>query len=585
MTKLVVLLPLLLFAAACGPNPSERFARLSDEFVYTTLSFSPAGATAVGLHQYNNQNLDDLLDDVGPASLERQRQFYHGFRDRLATLDAARLTPQDRADLRIIQDQIALNLLDLEEIHSAQHNPTTYVETLGNALFNPFVLEFAPLPARIGHIIERLRQVPRYLQQATANLTTAPEIWTKVAIDENTGDSKLIGDTIRNAVPADLRASYDAAAAPALAALVQFQTFLVNTLSNRTGSDWRLGADRYTRNFRYVLETGMEPADALRRAEQDLQTVRAQMLEIALPLHRQLFPAHKDHAELSGDQRENRVVGEVLDHIAQRHSTPQAYMDDARQSLQEARAFVQQKRLLTLPSRSNLQVIPTPEFMRGAYSVGGFDPAPALEPQLGAFYWVTPIPADWPKARVESKLREYNYYGLRLLTVHEAMPGHYVQFEFANAVQPTTRRVLRAVYGNDPYVEGWAVYATQLMLDQGYLDHSPEMALTFAKQQLRVFANTILDIRLQSMNMTDQDALDLMEKQTFQEKEEAEEKLQRAKLTSCQLPVYFVGWRGWQDIRDAYQKSKGAAFSLPEFHDRALNQGAVPLPVLAPLLQ
>jgi uncharacterized protein (DUF885 family) len=585
MTKLVVLLPLLLFAAACGPNPSERFARLSDEFVYTTLSFSPAGATAVGLHQYNNQNLDDLLDDVGPASLERQRQFYHGFRDRLATLDAARLTPQDRADLRIIQDQIALNLLDLEEIHSAQHNPTTYVETLGNALFNPFVLEFAPLPARIGHIIERLRQVPRYLQQATANLTTAPEIWTKVAIDENTGDSKLIGDTIRNAVPADLRASYDAAAAPALAALVQFQTFLVNTLSNRTGSDWRLGADRYTRKFRYVLETGMEPADALRRAEQDLQTVRAQMLEIALPLHRQLFPAHKDHAELSGDQRENRVVGEVLDHIAQRHSTPQAYMDDARQSLQEARAFVQQKRLLTLPSRSNLQVIPTPEFMRGAYSVGGFDPAPALEPQLGAFYWVTPIPADWPKARVESKLREYNYYGLRLLTVHEAMPGHYVQFEFANAVQPTTRRVLRAVYGNDPYVEGWAVYATQLMLDQGYLDHSPEMALTFAKQQLRVFANTILDIRLQSMNMTDQDALDLMEKQTFQEKEEAEEKLQRAKLTSCQLPVYFVGWRGWQDIRDAYQKSKGAAFSLPEFHDRALNQGAVPLPVLAPLLQ
>ena len=585
MTKLVALLPLLLFAAACGPNPSEQFARLSDEFVYTTLSFSPAGATPVGLHQYNNQNLDDLLDDVSPASLEKQRQFYHGFRDRLATLDAARLTPQDRADLRIIQDQIALNLLDLEEIHSAQHNPTTYVETLGNALFNPYVLEFAPLPARIGHIVERLRQVPRYLQQATANLTTAPEIWTKVAIEENAADSKLIGDTIRNGVPPDLRSSYDGAAAPALAALVQFQTFLVNTLSNRTESDWRLGPDRYTRKFRYVLETGMEPADTLRRAEQDLQTVRAQMLEIALPLHRQLFPAHKDHAELSGDERENRVVGEVLDHIAQRHSTPQAFMDDARQSLQEARAFVQQKSLLTLPSRSNLQVIPTPEFMRGAYSVGGFDPAPALEPQLGAFYWVTPIPADWPKARVESKLREYNYYGLRLLTVHEAMPGHYVQFEFANAVQPTTRRVLRAVYGNDPYVEGWAVYATQLMLDQGYLDHSPEMALTFAKQQLRVFANTILDIRLQSMNMTDQDALDLMEKQTFQEKEEAEEKLQRAKLTSCQLPVYFVGWRAWQDIRDAYQKSKGAAFSLSEFHDRALNQGAVPLPVLAPLLQ
>jgi uncharacterized protein (DUF885 family) len=260
-------------------------------------------------------------------------------------------------------------------------------------------------------------------------------------------------------------------------------------------------------------------------------------------------------------------------------------MDDARQTLDEARAFVQQKRLLTLPARANLQVVPTPEFMRGVYSVGGFDPAPALEPQLGAFYWVTPIPADWPKARVDSKLREYNYYGLRLLTIHEAMPGHYVQFEFADDVQPKSRRVLRAVYGNNPYVEGWAVYATQMMLDEGYVDHSPEMALTFAKQALRVYANTILDIRMQSMNMTDQEALDLMEKQTFQEKEEAEGKLQRAKLTSCQLPVYFVGWRGWQDIRDSYRKSKGTAFSLPEFHDRALRQGAVPLAVLGELLQ
>jgi uncharacterized protein (DUF885 family) len=585
MPKFLVLLPLLLFAAACGPSPSERFAKLSEEFVYTTIAFSPAGATSAGLHQYNNQNLDEQLDDVSPAALEKQRQFYHSFRDRLAALDPAKLTAEDRADLRIIQDQIALALLDLEEVHSEQHNPTTYVETLGNALFNPYVLEYAPLPARIGHIIARLRQVPRYLQQATANLTSAPEIWTKVAIDENDGNSKLISDTIRNAVPPDQRSSYDAAAAPAMAAMAQFQAFLVNTLSGRTGADWRLGAERYSRKFRYMLETGMDPAETLRRAEQDLQTARAHMLEIALPLHRQLFPAHKDHAEISGEERENQVVGEVLDHIAQRHSTPQAYMDDARQTLDEARAFVRQKGLLTLPARANLQVVPTPEFMRGVYSVGGFDPAPSLEPQLGAFYWVTPIPADWPKPRVESKLREYNYYGLRLLTIHEAMPGHYVQFEFADDVQPKTRRVLRAVYGNNPYVEGWAVYATQMMLDEGYLDHSPEMALTFAKQSLRVYANTILDIRLQSMNMTDQEALDLMEKQTFQEKEEAEGKLQRAKLTSCQLPVYFVGWRGWQDIRANYQRSKGSAFSLPEFHDRALKEGAVPLAVLGGLLQ
>lgn len=138
----------------------------------------------------------------------------------------------------------------------------------------------------------------------------------------------------------------------------------------------------------------------------------------------------------------------------------------------EARQFVREKNLLTLPAIDNLQVIETPEFMRGIYSVGGFKPAPALEPHLGAFYWLTPIPPTLAKESIESKLREYNYYGLKILTIHEAMPGHYVQFEYANKVQPTLRRFLRGVFGNGPYVEGWAVYATDLLLEQGYLNHS-----------------------------------------------------------------------------------------------------------------
>src|SRR5512142_3050399 len=152
-------------------------------------------------------------------------------------------------------------------------------------------------------------------------------------------------------------------------------------------------------------------------------------------------------------------------------------MDDAEKELNEARAFVQEKHLLKLPARSNLQVIPTPEFMRGVYAVGGFNSAPALEPQLGAFYWITPIPESWPEERVESKLREYNFYKLKLLTIHEAMPGHYVQIEMANNVQPLSRRLLRSVYGNGPYVEGWAQYATQAMLEQGFLDYAPEIQL------------------------------------------------------------------------------------------------------------
>ena len=584
MGKLVAALLLILLAAGCGGNPSDQVAKLSEEYVNTTLAFSPGAATGVGLHKYHNQHLDDMLDDMSPASLDKQRQFYEDFRNRLGDLNADKLTSEDRADLSLLQDQAAANLLELAEIHSPLHNPALYVEILGNALFNCFVLEYAPKPARIGNIIARLQKVPLFLDQAAGNLTSSTDVWTTVAMDENQANIDLVDRTIRAAVPGDLANAYARAAAPALAALHNFQDYLKDSLSRRNDYNWRLGSDRYTRKFRATMEAGVEAVNMLTAAERDLQKMRAQMLALALPLHKQMAPGHGDHTELAGEARENRVIGEVLAKIAARHSTRDSYMDDARQDLEEARAFVQAKHLLTLPAAANLQVIPTPDFMRGGYPVGGFSPAPPLEPQLGAFYWITPIPADWPQDKAESKLREYNFYKLKLLTIHEAMPGHYVQLEVASGVQPQSRRVLRSVLGNGPYIEGWAEYAEQTMLDEGFLDHSPELALTFAKEQLRVIANAILDIRLQMLNMTDQEALDLMENRTFQEKTEAVEKLQRAKLSSCQLPTYYIGFSAWVKLRDNYKKSKGGAFSLSEFHDRVLKVGAAPLPALAALL-
>jgi uncharacterized protein (DUF885 family) len=385
-------------------------------------------------------------------------------------------------------------------------------------------------------------------------------------------------------MPAELRSDFDHAAKPALAALHGFQNYLANDLAKRHQADWRLGKDKYQRKFRYVLATDLSPEQVLSTAESDLKTMRARMLELSLPLHRKMYSSHTDHADLGVHERENRIISEVLDKIAERHATPDTYMSDAKRDLDEARAFVREKNLLTLPARGNLQVIDTPEFMRGIYAVGGFNPAPVLEPQLGAFYWITPMPKDWPAKRVASKLREYNFYHLKLLTIHEAMPGHYVQGEFANDIEPKRRRVLRALAGSGTYVEGWASYTEQMMLDEGYLNDPPELRLTLQKELLRMFANTILDVRLQTLGMTDQQALDLMEKDTFQETEEATAKLQRAKLSSCQLPTYFVGWRDWLRVREAYRQMKGADYRLREFHDSALKEGAVPLPVLARLL-
>ncbi|MEO7653845.1 MAG: DUF885 family protein, partial [Bryobacteraceae bacterium] len=300
--------------------------------------------------------------------------------------------------------------------------------------------------------------------------------------------------------------------------------------------------------------------------------------ELSLPLYRKFHPGKPDPKEAG------QTIKETLDRIAARHSTPATYMADAKRDLQEAREFIKTKGLLKLPPRDNLQVIDTPLFMRGIYAVGGFNSAPALEPQLGAFYWLTPIPKDWPPQRTDSKLREYNFYKLKLLTIHEAMPGHYVQMEYANDVQPKARRVLRSVFGNGPYIEGWGQYSTQIMLDEGLLDNAPELRLTFQKEELRALANAILDVRLHTMGMTDQQALDLMMNETFQEKEEATAKLRRAKLSSCQLPMYLVGWRDWIRVREDYKQKQGAGYKLSEFNEKSLREGAVPLPVLRRLL-
>jgi uncharacterized protein (DUF885 family) len=173
---------------------------------------------------------------------------------------------------------------------------------------------------------------------------------------------------------------------------------------------------------------------------------------------------------------------------------------------------------------------------------------------------------------------------LQQLTIHEAMPGHYVQAEYANRIEPRARRVLRNIWGNNAYIEGWAVYTQQMMTDEGYLDKDPRMRLALLKQMLRGEANTILDIRLQTMGMTDQQALDLMMEQTYQEREEATAKLQRAQLSSCQLAVYYAGYQGWNEVRAHFRERHPQDYSLKKFHEAALNEGAVPLATLDGLL-
>jgi uncharacterized protein (DUF885 family) len=546
-------------APAANGSPFEQ---LVDDFVFGTLALSPTTATSYGYHVHKDVVLDDLLDDFSPAGIAASQSFLHDMEARIAKLDTASLDAEQRADVDIMRDALGTSRLELDEIQGYRHNPTTYVELLGNGLYTLYVLQYAPAPERYRHIINRLNRVPELIRQAEANLQDSPEVWTRVAHEENTGNIGLIDSVLRDNCPPGERMRYDQAAVAADEALNGFNHWLEDHLAERVG-DWRLGKERYAKKFRLVLATGKTPEQLLAEAEADLVKTRAEIARLAAP----------------------KTVEQALADVAREHATAADFIPSAKQALAEATAFVKAKDLVTLPANDNLEVIETPVFMRGIYGVGGFNPAPALEPKLGAFFWVTPIPNSWPQSRIDSKLREYNESGVQHLTVHEAMPGHYVQGEYANEIQPRSRRLLRNIFSNGPYVEGWAVYSQQLMADEGYRSGTPGYQLTLQKQLLRVLANTILDVRLQTMGMTDQQALDLMTKSTYQEMEEATAKLQRAKLSSCQLPTYYAGYKGWLDVREHVRAKQGAAFSLKQFHESALKQGAVPLPVLDRLLQ
>jgi uncharacterized protein (DUF885 family) len=580
--------------AAKEPAGSRKFAKLSDQFVKESLVLSPSNASAAGYHSYldpktgKKVDLDALLDDMSLDAMAKQRAFYAHWRERFRKeTPLSRLVPQNAADWQLIDDQIGLSLLEFDEIQNYRHNPTVPVELIGNAIFLPLTQTYASHDMRIGDALLRVSQVPRLLDQVKAYLNNSDPIFIQTAIEENDGNVDLIQNTLAKEIPdgSPLKAEYDRVAPPAIAALKSFSDWLRDDLAKRPSTHtWRLGTDLYDKKFRLVMETDVTPQALLADAEQQLREVRAEMLQLALPLHAEMFPAHGNHTDLTGRDRENKIIGEVLDKIADDHPRRDQLQQTIESDILSITQFIRDKKIVSLGPRDNLKVIPTPPFMRGIYSVAGFHGAPPLEPQAEAEYWVTPIDPKMPEAQAESKLREYNNYTLKWLTLHEALPGHYVQAEHANDIQPESRRLLRAVFGNGAYVEGWAEYGAQVMMDEGFLNNDPRFRMTMRKIRLRLLANTILDIRMQTMGMTDAQATELMTKDAFQTQAEAEGKLVRAKLSSTQLPTYFVGLREWLELRQKYQAAAGKNFDMLKYHDMVLDQGALPVPIVGKLV-
>jgi uncharacterized protein (DUF885 family) len=573
-------------AFRCTVAAHEPFPDQANRFILAGLRYQPVEATQAGYHGDVAAPLDTELDDASPATIAAQRALLLDGRKCFA---ATKVTdPEELADLALVRGNIDYELFSLDVLQPYRYRPQDYVEMIGSGLFFPLTSTDGTEQARLSSVLARMEKIPRILEEARQNLKEADPVYLDTALEENAGNTAVI-EQIGGMIPAGspLRARYDAAAKASRASLDSYSAWLKNDLAHRKHTvTWRTGSAVYAKIFTFALGPGTHetPDSVLASAERDLTRVRAEMYAVALPLHKQWFAEHGEHGDLRGDALQNKVIAEVIDRINQDHVAPDQLLQKVKGQAGGIRAFIVQKDLLTLSDRDNMHIVPTPVFLRGVYSVAGFHPAPALEPTAEAEYWVTPIDPKMPRDQAKSKLREYNNWMLLYLTMHEALPGHYTQFEHADSVRPASRRVLRVLLGNGPYEEGWGEYAVREMEDAGYANHDPRFVLMVQKIRLRVIANAILDIRMQSRNMTDQEALALMQQKAFQTAAEAEGKLRRAKLTAGQLITYYVGYHQWIDLRNRMQQQQGSEFSLKRFNDTALDEGPLPLPLVQPLL-
>lgn len=511
--------------AAPSPSPSRAFEQLAHDYFERYLATHPEEAKALGDHRFDRRS-----SDASAAGIAADRALYRKTLTALEAIPSSALPPEEAVDHDILAVDLRARLFDLDVLKTRSYRVTDYSATQG--VYVLLARDFAPLNQRLAAANERLKAIPRILAAARANLGRPPRVYTETAIAQNKGAIAFVRDDL-DVYLADAPAMKPVLAparARAIAALTDYGNWLERDLLPRSDGDFRFGRANFERRLRFSLDSDLSADDVLARAEADVARVRKAMEDAALPLHRRYFP---DQSTDGLDR--HRLVRDVLDRIAETHPTNDTVVGDAERDLADATTFVREHRLVTLPT-APVRVIVMPEFQRGA-ATAFCDWVGPLEKKGATLYAISPTPVDWSRDRVESQYREDNSAMLKDITVHEAMPGHYLQGAIANSHRYPT--LVRSIASSGTFVEGWAVYAEQFMAEAGY--GGPEVRMEQLKVRLRVAINAVLDHRLHVDGISREDAMRLMMDTGYQEEGEAAGKWRRAQMSAGQLSTYFVG--------------------------------------------
>jgi uncharacterized protein (DUF885 family) len=531
---------------------AEPLPHFVDEYLAYLYEVQPTSATFDGVHLH-----DDLLEDLGRHAIDAQVRDLGGFARRLAAIDPARLTDGERLERPVLDAHLRARLFELESVRTWERNPQYYSDILATSLAGQALFAYAPLTERARRVVSKLRQVPRLMQAARDNIKDPPGIFVKIGLESLRGTLRFINDDLPRAFSRldDLHILGDLAdaASEAAAAVQSYIEYLETDQAPRSKGSFRLGRERFEQKLR--LDEGIRlGADRL--------------LDLALrELHATQDEFRRVASRLNGGDPLAAWARAKADHPA-----PGELVAVCQQQLSELAEFITRRQIITIPEGEPVAVAPTPRFYRWTFASmwtpGPFEPKP-----MQAFYYITDVDPSWPPERQDEHLRDFSYGALWSISIHEVFPGHFLHYQHLRQLDSKLRKSI--LFSSAAFVEGWAHYCEQMMIDEGFRRDDPAVRLGQLAEALIRLCRFVVGIRLHCEDMSVEQAVRFFRDEAFVEEASARREAERGTFDPSYI-VYSAGKLMLLKLREDYKAVAGSRYSLRHFHDTLLANGTVP---------
>ncbi len=561
----------ILFWAGCASGPQsasttdQEFKQLAEDFTTGYLAWRPGIGTYLGLHEH-----DGRVSDLSRPSIDREIERLRRFETKFSTVQSERLSPVNSYDLRILQSTVRSELSRLADMDAHRKNPMSYADVIDVNIY--IKRNFAPLADRVSSIIAIEKQAPVIFANARSNLAESlAKPYVETAIEVATGAASFLKKDLTVALKdfndAALKAEFEKVNANAIKELESYVEFLKKEKLPQAHGNYAIGREKYIRMLRAEF----------------IELTPEELLQIGL---RELKREQEIFAETARKIDASKKPIEVAKLIQRDHPTAEKLIPDTAKNLEAIRQFCVDRKIVTIPSKVRAKVDETPQYLRATSFASMDTPGPFEQKATEAYYYVTPVEPEWPAAQKEEWLSAFNYYTTDVVSIHEAYPGHYTQFLCLNA-SPATR--LEKIFMSYAFVEGWAHYTEQMLLDEGFgtvATPTAEDSIRAAKYRLAQSIEALLrlcrmcvSIKTHCEGMPLEEATKFFEENCYYERKPAYQEALRGTYDPGYL-YYTVGKLQILKLREDWRKQEGRKFTLQRFHDELLRHGAPPIRLL-----